>query len=188
MSLEADPFILTLHRLYLPLAAAVSILYLREVLDKFTSRCRVIALLQLIKRLLVDLIIKRRIILTDKLLLNLLQNFLFPFLQSLHISIGCNLDDLLNLIHKAIEVHHLHLIIDPVGLPLMQCLDDLMELFILSLAVVLDQLDQIAVLEIAAHPIFLLAVLQDAVALEYVVFELAHVEVAIFEHFLAHAV
>lgn len=70
----------------------------------------------------------------------------------------------------------------------MQCLDDLMELFILSLAIVLDQLDQVAVLEIAAHPIFLLAVLQDAVALEYVVFELADVEVAIFEHFLAHAV
>lgn len=70
----------------------------------------------------------------------------------------------------------------------MQCLDDLMELFILSLAIVLDQLDQVAVLEIAAHPIFLLTVLQDAVALEYVVFELADVEIAVFEHFLTHAV
>lgn len=49
MGLEADPFILTLYRLYFPLAAAVSIISLREVLDKFTSRCRVIALLKLIK-------------------------------------------------------------------------------------------------------------------------------------------
>lgn len=40
----------------------------------------------------------------------------------------------------------------------MQGLYDLMELFILSLAVVLDQLDQVTVLEIAAHPIFLLTV------------------------------
>lgn len=103
-------------------------------------------------------------------------------------SIGCHFDDLLNFIHKAIEVNHLHLIIDPISLPLVQCLDDLMELFILSLAVVFDQLDQVAVLEIAAHPIFLLTVLQDTVTLEDVVFELAHVEVSIFKHFFAHTV
>jgi hypothetical protein len=69
-----------------------------------------------------------------------------------------------------------------------QCLDDLVELLVLSFAVVFDQLHQIAVLEVAAHPIAFLAVLQDAMGLEDVVFELADVQVAVFEHLLAHAV
>lgn len=175
LRLEADSFVLTLHRLNLLLAAAVSCLSLRKVLDKLTSRGRMVPFLQLIKRFLIDLIIERPIIFTDKLLLDLLKHFLFPFLQCLHMSIGCNFDDFLDLIHKAIEVHHLHLVVDPVGLPLMQGLNDLMELLILSLAVVLDQLDQVSVLEVATHPIFLLAVLQDSVPLEYVVFELSNV-------------
>lgn len=48
MGLEADPFVLTLIRLYFSLADTASNVSLREILDKFTSRSRVIALLDLI--------------------------------------------------------------------------------------------------------------------------------------------
>lgn len=82
----------------------------------------------------------------------------------------------------------MHLVVYPVGLSLMQGLDDFVEFFVLAIAVVLDQLDQVTVLEVAAYPVFLLAVFQDTMTLKDVVFELPYVKIAVFEHFFTHAV
>ena len=45
LRLEADSFVLALHRLDLLLATAVSCLSLRKILDKLTSRSRMVSLL-----------------------------------------------------------------------------------------------------------------------------------------------
>lgn len=103
-------------------------------------------------------------------------------------SIGGYLNDLFDFVYKSIEIDHRNLIINPVCLALMESLDNLMKLFILSFAIVLDKLNQIAVLKISTNPIFLLAVFQNAVTFKDIVFELSDIEVPIFEHLLAHAI
>lgn len=81
----------------------------------------------------------------------------------------------------------MHFIIDPIRLPLMQRLHNSPEFLVLPLTVILYQLHQVPILEEAAHPIFLLAIAKNAVSFEDVIFELSHIDIAIFEHFLAHA-
>lgn len=102
-------------------------------------------------------------------------------------SVGHNFDDFFDLIDKLVEIDQMHFIIDPVGLALVQRLNNLPELLVLPLTIILYQLHQVSILEEATHPIFLLAVAENAVAFEDVIFELSHINVAIFEHFLAHA-
>ena len=81
----------------------------------------------------------------------------------------------------------MHFIIDPIRLALVQRLHNLPEFLVLPLTVILYQLHQVPILEETADPIFLLAIAKNAVSFEYVIFELSHINIAIFEHFLAHA-
>ena len=73
-------------------------------------------------------------------------------------SVGDNFDDFFYLIYKLVEIDQMHLIVDPIGLPLVQCLHDPSKFLVLSLTIVLDQLHQITVLKVSAHPIFLFAI------------------------------
>jgi hypothetical protein len=81
------------------------------------------------------------------------------------------------------------LVVDPVCLSLVQGLDDSIDVSASPLtAVILQQLNHIAVLEEATDPVFLVSVLEDPIALKDPVSELADIEVPIFEDFLTHTV
>lgn len=102
-------------------------------------------------------------------------------------AVGSHLDDLLDFIHELVETRKCDFIIDPVRLLLVQGLNYLPELPVIAFAVILDELDQVPTLEAAADPALLLRVLQHPMPLEDIIVELAHVQVAILEHLLAHA-
>jgi hypothetical protein len=57
-----------------------------------------------------------------------------------------------------------------------------------AFATVFEKFNQIALFEVPAHPVFLLAVFEDAVALEDPVSELTDVEVAVFKYLFSHSV
>jgi hypothetical protein len=184
--LKAYSLILTLNGLRLPLAAAF--LWRIKPLNKPLSRGVSIAVLELIERLLADLFLERSISFTDEFLLYLLEDLLFSLLESFDVPVGSDFDDFFDLVDEDIEVEDGHFVIDPVGLALVESLDDFMKLLILTLAIVLHQFDEIAVLKVAAHPIALLTIFQYAVPFKYVVFKLTHIEVPVFEHLLPHPV
>lgn len=70
----------------------------------------------------------------------------------------------------------------------MHGLHDLVVVLLLSLIVVLEQVDQIALFEESRHPIFLGWVFQDAVSLKYTIFELTNIQVSVLEELLPKAI
>ena len=79
-------------------------------------------------------------------------------------------------------------VIDPVCFSLVHILYYFADVFIGTLTVVLNKLNEVALFEKSANPIFFICVFQDAVTLKDSVFELTDIKVAVFEHFFSHTV
>lgn len=78
--------------------------------------------------------------------------------------------------------------IDPVGFTLVEGLYYLIVFLLLTLIVVLQQVNQVALLEKTTHPVFLSRVLKHPVAFKNSILKLAYVQIAVFEPFLAESV
>lgn len=57
----------------------------------------------------------------------------------------------------------------------------------LTLTVVFNQFDHIAISKKTTHPILLLGVLQNTIAFKYTILKLTYVKIAVSEYFLTHS-
>ena len=65
----------------------------------------------------------------------------------------------------------MNLVVDPVGLSFMHCLDEFVVFLFAPLVVVVVEVGEVAVLEQSVNPVFLAAVVEHSISLENTVFE-----------------
>lgn len=126
--------------------------------------------------------------LANEVVLDLLQHLLLPLFQGSNSSCGIASDDLLDVAVEQFDGEESDFVVDPVGLALVEGFHYLVVSLLFSFAVVLQQIDEISLLEVATHPVLLGCVPQDTVSFKDTVFELADVKIAIFEPFFAKSV
>lgn len=109
---------------------------------------------------------KRLATIRNKFLLYSAKYLLFSLLQLMHVFVGFGGYDRFYLVHVEVHINWGYFVVYPVGLSFVHGCYDSVYVFFISIAVVLEKLGEVSTFEETTHPVFLFAVLQNAIALK----------------------